>query len=339
MALTLYKETNATGNSTGGFLNFIRWLTGESRGSLSGGATTGPAGITVVEVFDGSSDTGAPIREVSTDGTLDGLTAGNRWRTGAAEITSGWIIIDVPGTGLNGNAGFQFCYQFTSVLGAANDGFALIPNGDWTTGVAVVAEWTDKASFLTAGAITVATTPANVTGSWTATDTWYAWCDEGVVCFARDESPVASVQIWYVGEVDSGDALDTKPFVISSLTAMTPDILEVNNAFRRVSPIDGTTELSGAENWGFDHFDANNAWAAGQTQFLDYGPGWPRSEQWIAFDDVNHAHFAGKLRYVQRTMADAAQRGTSDTLTRWLCSVGISTVCISLPWDGATAYP
>jgi len=339
MALKLYKETNATGNTTGGFLNFIRWLTGESRGALAGGPTTGPAGITVVEVFDGSTDTGAPIREVSTDGTLDGLNALNRWRTGAADITSGWIIIDVPGT--VASTGFQFCYQFTTSLGRGTDAFGLIPNRDWVTGGAT-GTWTDKATFIAKGAITsgVATTPADVqSNTWTATDTWFAWCDEGVVCFARDENPTAEVMVWYVGEVDGGDAADTKPFVITSDSLMEPEIYETDNNFRRVSPIDGTTELSGAENWGFDHFDSTSAWSAGQTQFLDYGPGWPRSDQWVAFDDVNHAHFAGKLRYLQRTMADAALRGTSDTLTRWLCSVGGTPLCISLPWDGATAYP
>ena len=61
MALKLYKEINATGFSTGGFLNFVRWLTGESRGDLAGGRTTGPAGFTVVEVYDGD---GIGLREV-----------------------------------------------------------------------------------------------------------------------------------------------------------------------------------------------------------------------------------------------------------------------------------
>ena len=338
MALTLYKEINATGNTTGGFLNFIRWLTGESRGDLAGGATSGPAGITVVEVYDGSSDTGAPIREVSTDGTLDGLSALNRWRTGASEITSGWIIIDVPGTGLNGNTGFQFSWQFTTTGGRGTDAFALIPNRDWVTGGAT-GTWTDKATFLAAGGITVATTPRDMNSAiWTATDTWYGWCDEGVVCWGRDENPVADVQIWYVGEVDGGDSSDTKPFVISRGTGSIT-WLETNNNYGRVSPVDGTTELVLSESWGFGHFDSSNSWATGQTPFLDFGPGWPRSEHWAAFVDVNHAHFAGKLRYLQRTMKDAALRGTSDTLTRWLCSVGTTDHCASLPWDGATAYP
>jgi hypothetical protein len=447
MALTLYKEINATGNSTGGFLNFIRWLTGESRGDLASGRTTGPVGITVVEVYDGDGvglrevpnysgvftvidnaqvtdgDTitiedpdGGPASETYTaragapganefqigasaaitatnlaaaittnpvgtsealsvgdavsfntndsagaqwnlttsrpaaiavsgattaSGKLDGLSATNEFRTSAVDINDGWIIIDVPGTLPTGSpTGFQWCYQFTGVTGSASDGFALIPNRDWTPAPGAGALWSDKATFLAAGSIVVATTPTNVTGSWTATDTWFAWCDEGTICFVRDEDPVASLQLWYVGEVDGGDPADTKPFVIGDQGSMTLSQLQADDTFRRISPKDGTTEISGSENWGFNHFDASNAWSAGQTQFINYGPGWPRSDQWVAFDDVNHAHFAGKLRYVQRTMNDAAIRGTSDSLTRWLSNIGSgSELCVSLPWDGATAYP
>lgn len=320
MPLKLYQEASG-GDFFGGLRNLVDWLTGSSRGSLVGGATTGPTGVQVVEADDGT------LREVSGDGTLAGLGAGNKWRTGTGLAAGNWIVVSFPGTGANGFQVLLYCQTSQRIA------YQLIPLADWATGGGSTSTPTLPATTVPAARTNGSNYPvfdhdANVT--------FRAFCDEGVLCFTVDDGVIAEMAHYYAGEVDEADAADTRPFVILDNVDEPLDNL---GDWQRLSPVDGTTILTLGDAWGMNPYNNSNQWNNSDPQYTDFHNR-VRGPIGVGFRDVAHQHIAGWCRYMEAINQSVAQRATADSLARIIFNHFTSgQAAIICSWDGATAYP
>lgn len=355
MTASLYKDSTVHAFHSIKASKFFRWLTGETQGDLG---TRGPgwdgatAGITVkvVEAWDAGSNFGN--RSVSSDGTMDGLAAGSAWRTDASEITDGWIVIEFDGTGINGNTGWQYFFQYGPSTKAMGDSNVVIPRKDWVTQDGVAgATLTGQAAVAAETASGLCTEPNEIALTFNNIGSiWYGWADNGMVMIMVDDTAVTG-DAWftYAGEVDNPNTGDTYPFIASSggQDGNCHYVLggfNSTNEWSRISPVDGTTLLVAGKPMSFSiTYDLEPFGTGTGAPLADFG-GYYRSPIGVGFEDAAHQHVAGTLRYINITHEDTGARWTSDGLTRigWaiqMPNTSTKTCGWSMDWDGTTPHP
>jgi hypothetical protein len=351
MPASLYKDSIITAFHSSRMIKFIRWLTGEMQGDLGtrgpgwNGATAGNT-VKVVEAWDAAYG----LRSVSSDGTIGGLNGGSTWLTDGSNIQNGWIVIEFDGTGVNGNTGWQWFLQFNGgTLGDMDETNVVIPAKDWVTndGVASSALAT-QAAIAAETASGLCTQPSEVSGFVSSLNSiWYGWADNGMAIIISDDTAAVGDFWWhYAGEVDNPPTGDTRPFVASNGSGGSMQFAVVgngsNNAWSRISPVDGTTLLIESRPISFCQTAGTTPWDVSFPSYADFG-GYPRSPVGVGFFTGGHQHIAGTLRYVNVTHENTGARWTSDGLTRIGWSVqdggGAPLGAVSLDWDGTTPHP
>ena len=352
MTASLYKDSTTPAFHSMKASKFFRWLTGETQGDLG---TAGPGGggvtVKVIEAWDAGSNGGA--RSVSSDGTMDGLSGSIAWKTDASAIEDGWIVMEFNGTGINGNTGWQYFFQYGNALRDMDYSNVVIPRKDWQTdggnpGSALTAQVAiagETASGLCTQPSAISTATYNNTGA-----TWYGWADNGMVMIMADDTAnFGDAWFSYAGEVDDPNTGDNYPFVASSGAQFgnchyVLGGLSSFNQWSRISPVDETTLLTGGRSLAFCQISISEPFGTGASSpYADFG-GYYRSPISVAFADSAHQHVAGVLRYINITHEDTGARWTSDSLTRigWAITMsnsGFKTCGWSMDWDGVTPHP
>lgn len=359
MPASLYKDSTIHAFHSMKASKFFRWLTGETGGDLGtrgpgwDGATVG-ANVRIIEAWDAGSnfDMGTPRRTVSSDGTMDGLAATSAWRTDASEIVNGWIVIEFDGTGINGNTGWQYLFQYGPTTRDMDYSNVVIPRKDWVTqDTAIGATLSTQAAIALETTSGLCTQPNEVASSFnTANAIWYGWADNGMVMiFADDTGVVGDAWFTYAGEVDDPNTGDTYPFIASSggndgnCHYILADFANTNQ-WSRISPVDGTTLLQAGKAMSFSvTYDQEPFGTGTGAPLADFG-GYYRSPIGVAFQSGGHQHVAGVLRYINITHEDTGARWTSDGLTRIGWSIIMPNTSIkacgwSMDWDGTTPHP
>lgn len=355
MPASLYKDSTVHAFHSMKASKFIRWLTGETGGDLG---TAGPGGggvtVKVIEAWDAGSNGG--LRSVSSGGagvvgTLDGLAAASAWRTDASAITDGWIVVEFAGTGINGNTGWQWFFQYGPNALDMDDSNVVIPRKDWVTqdGAAgsTLSGQAAIAAETTSGLCTEPNEIANTHN--TANAIWYGWADNGMVMIMADDTGV-SQDAWftYAGEVDDPNTGDNYPFIASS-GAQDGNCHYVlgdfsgSSEWSRISPVDETTLLNSGRAMAFALIREQFPFDVAEPTFADFG-GYFRSPIGVGFTTGGNQHIAGILRYVNITHENTGARWTSDGLTRigWAIAMANSATINcgwSMPWDGTTPHP
>lgn len=305
-AIPEYYTPQVHANGGLALVDLVKWLIGDHD------TLVGP-GWTIVEAYDGTlreTPSGAGI-------SLAELGAGNNWRVGVIPLNS-WIVLESGVSLVSGNS-FQIYIEYDTTT---NADIYLLPLADFATGGGAQSPPTLPTKIGTSD-----TTPHSF-GFQASGATYLGIADETMLSFVYDNTTV--LEWLYVGEVDGARAADVRPFVINSDGAAV--FLDLNGAnFRRISPVDDTTDLSGVpEGFGLTRCDT------GDDSFLNAYGAYPVG---VNFTTAGHTHNVGWLRHLRCVDRNVGSRGTLGNLAWAHFNNSVSGAGFAMAWDGATAYP
>lgn len=237
---------------------------------------------TVIESWDGTT------REVPAGGLLSAST--NAWAPGGGTPGAGsWIVL----RSRPGRVAATFQVKFTNSGGTPQ--VQLIPYDDWVVGGGTGGSPTLPSRIITAGSLSI------TTGTQPRAVVW----DEAMFAVMTLNTADASQSQVYVGEVDlrASEADDPRPFVQFASSAGWDQ-----NVWRRYSPIDDTTALSG----GLVMIDSTSPTST------TFPLGLFISATEVYFATASHQHFAGIARHI-----GIGPRLTANTRTTFGLSLGV----------------
>lgn len=317
-------------------LGTVAALTAEITAAINDGANSFS---TTVTATDNGTNVGLTADATNHPGTTGNLLTLSVTSVGATYTVSGPVF-----TG--GNFGEECQLMFA--IGAANDDLLhlLIPLADWTTFSS-----NDPATSLTLPTASVGDGLATFQ-STTIPDTTFdilAVADEGMLALFWNPNRTDNLWFQYWGDVDNPNPSDSRPFIVR-LSGSAGDESKIVNwqqvsfsfYWRRISPVDNTTLVTGHESTSFvggtfsAHIHARGAlWGLdsrlGTRQFFPVG---------VIMATSGHEHWAGWLKNIYEGHNYLGLRGSSGARDFiWLREGAIAAdnnSTIVMAWDGIT---
>lgn len=233
---------------------------------------------TVIDSWDGTT------REVPSGGLLANSTT--KWAPGGViPPANSWIVLQSkPGR-------VAAVHQTKWTNNGGTPEVQLIPYADWTVGGG-----TGNSPTLPSR-ITAATSMSTTTATAARATVW----DEGMVALMSLNTADANQSSVYIGELDPrcSEAEDPRPFVHVGTSGSW-----ASGTWRRISPVNDTTLLSGA-----------TMIATGELAPSSAPIGWPIFAIPVTFATASHSHYAGIARHIAASYDLASNTKTTFGLT------------------------